>query len=233
MGAYRFFKHVLQAIHHSAEATHAQGSEVPSVAALAGSASAPFDDASGRRILIKCPEHLWSLDALLATFPDAQVIWSHREPISAISSYCTQAAALVRINQGSVDTKRLVPAVSRCLLDGVDRGLAASQSHPDRICDVSFAALCADPAAETRRLKAWLGLPHDKQSEEQLIDFLKGGSLAAADKVDALSTEQVDATPKPPSPSYAQHTRHVNSFELEADVASKIKSYMAAKGCYM
>jgi len=43
----------------------------------------------GRRWVLKCPGHLWALDALLHHFPDACVIQTHRAPEEVIPSSCS------------------------------------------------------------------------------------------------------------------------------------------------
>ena len=206
--AYQFFRHALQVVCDGAEAREAAAAAPAAAAAAAAAAAHPPP-----RLLLKCPEHLWSLDALFAAFPDAQVVWTHRAPSAAISSYCTQASALVRINEGKVDPSRVGPSVARCLLDGCGRGQAAAERHREQVCDVSFEDLCADPANETRCLKRWLGLPHDAQSEQRLVDFLdKGGLDVSADDHQhgdhatptwsSSSGGAPASAPKAPSPKY-------------------------------
>ena len=46
----------------------------------------------GRRWVLKNPSHLFALDALLAVYPDALVIQTHRDPRAAIASVCSLAA---------------------------------------------------------------------------------------------------------------------------------------------
>ena len=45
-----------------------------------------------RRWVLKNPSHLFALDALLAVYPDALVIQTHRSPRIAIASVCSLAA---------------------------------------------------------------------------------------------------------------------------------------------
>ena len=47
---------------------------------------------AGRRWVLKNPSHLFALDGLLAVYPDALVIQTHREPRAAIASACSLAA---------------------------------------------------------------------------------------------------------------------------------------------
>ena len=36
--------------------------------------------------LLKSPAHLWQLDALVAEYPDALIVQTHRDPLNVISS---------------------------------------------------------------------------------------------------------------------------------------------------
>ena len=46
----------------------------------------------GRRWVLKNPSHLFALDALLAVYPDALIVQTHRAPEVAIASVCSLAA---------------------------------------------------------------------------------------------------------------------------------------------
>ena len=39
----------------------------------------------GDHWLLKSPAHLWAIRELLATFPDARIVWSHRDPVASSS----------------------------------------------------------------------------------------------------------------------------------------------------
>jgi hypothetical protein len=39
------------------------------------------------QLTLKSPEHLWFLDALLEVFPDACIVWTHRNPFDCVASY--------------------------------------------------------------------------------------------------------------------------------------------------
>jgi hypothetical protein len=43
------------------------------------------------RWILKTPNHLWHLDALLATYPDARIIWTHRDPGPVVTSLASLA----------------------------------------------------------------------------------------------------------------------------------------------
>ena len=46
-----------------------------------------------QRWILKTPNHLWHLDALLAAYPDARIIWTHRDPGPVVTSLASLANA--------------------------------------------------------------------------------------------------------------------------------------------
>lgn len=61
-------------------------------------------DEPGRTWVLKTPQHMQDLDALMRVFPDARLVCSHRDPIRAVGSACSMAwNSLVR------DTDRVDP----------------------------------------------------------------------------------------------------------------------------
>ena len=45
------------------------------------------------RWILKTPNHLWHLEALLAAYPDARIIWTHRDPGPVVTSLASLANA--------------------------------------------------------------------------------------------------------------------------------------------
>jgi hypothetical protein len=45
------------------------------------------------RWVLKTPNHLWHLEALLASYPDARIIWTHRDPGPVVTSLASLANA--------------------------------------------------------------------------------------------------------------------------------------------
>jgi hypothetical protein len=49
----------------------------------------------GERWLLKAPAHMWALDALVESFPDVCVVWTHRNPVQCVASVASLTAALM------------------------------------------------------------------------------------------------------------------------------------------
>ncbi|MFC6010512.1 sulfotransferase family protein [Nocardia lasii] len=101
-----------------------------------------------RRWVLKNPSHLFCLDALLATYPDAIVIHTHRDPATIIGSMCSLAEHATR----GWSTVFTGPTIGRTQLDLWARGLteftAARARHPEAtFIDVDFDDLRTDPLA--------------------------------------------------------------------------------------
>lgn len=130
-------------------------------------------EAPGKKFVLKSPEHVWFLPALLRTFPGARVIWTHRDPASAVPSYCAQASLPSRQHRGRVDPKQMGTRVMQRFLQGVERATRACDEFPNaRICHVKYPDLVADPVAETARVYEELGLPLAAEHERRMRSFL-------------------------------------------------------------
>ena len=112
----------------------------------------------GQRWLLKAPAHMWGLDALLRTFPDAAIVWSHRDPRLCIASICSMTATLMQQVDG-VDKKSLGPRVMEFYAQSLERGLAARDAlGPERVVDVTHDEFVSDSLAVTDRIYDQFGL---------------------------------------------------------------------------
>jgi tetratricopeptide (TPR) repeat protein len=111
----------------------------------------------GERWLLKAPAHLWGIRELLAAFPDARIVWSHRNP--------DLEHRVDVLDDPSADARRGWRWIPRTLgarvLDfyatSLERGLAARASvrSPRCFVDVHHDEIAGDPIAGGRaRLRA-------------------------------------------------------------------------------
>jgi hypothetical protein len=125
------------------------------------------------QLVLKCPEHLWFLDALLDTFPDACVVWTHRDPYETLSSYCSLISMQWRTLYGVIDRPRIGAHVEERLLGGIGRAMAARASHdPRRFFDVRFPDLVRDPAAVVDEILRWFDLPRAEGHDAAVARYL-------------------------------------------------------------
>ena len=115
---------------------------------------------TGRRWVLKNPSHLFALDALLAAYPDALVIQTHRAPRVAIASVCSLAA---QASEGWSETFR-GPVIGEDQLwlwaSGLERFTAERARHdPARFHDVAYDDFVADPFGTVEAVYGYFGLP--------------------------------------------------------------------------
>ncbi len=111
-----------------------------------------------RRWVLKNPSHLFCLDALLATYPDAIVIQTHRDPATIIPSVCSLNEHATR----GWSTTFTGETIGRTQLDLWSRGLreftAARMRHPEAtFIDIDFDDLRTDPMGVVDRIYARTG----------------------------------------------------------------------------
>jgi hypothetical protein len=126
-----------------------------------------------RSFVLKSPEHLWFLDTLLDVFPDARVIWTHRDPVEAVPSYAAQMSLPTRQHRGRVDPTAIGQRVLHRFQQGVERGLSVCAARPSaRIVHLRYPELIADPAGAVRRAYGELGLEVSPEHERRMSEFL-------------------------------------------------------------
>lgn len=125
------------------------------------------------RWVLKCPQHLEQLPVLRATFPDATIAVTHRDPVSVIQSAVTMLAYGQRNTRKRVEPKRLVAYWSdrvehllrACVRDRAT--LPESQS-----IDVPFHEFMADDMAMIEKIYAKAGDALSDETRAELQHFV-------------------------------------------------------------
>jgi NAD(P)-dependent dehydrogenase (short-subunit alcohol dehydrogenase family) len=113
----------------------------------------------GRRWVLKTPEHMEHLDALLGTFPEARVVWTHRDPLATMASFCSMVAHGRGIFSDHVDPHEVGRHWLRKVRRMGLRALDVRRRHPERFVDVAYEDLVRDPLGQLERIYAALGEP--------------------------------------------------------------------------
>jgi len=113
------------------------------------------------QFVLKCPEHLWFLDALLEVFPDACIVWPHRDPVRCIASYSSMISLTRRAWYGRIYADHIGGHITDRFFQGIEWGEAVKQAHPDKFFDVRFEDLIRDPIAMVQSIKEHFDLPQD------------------------------------------------------------------------
>lgn len=114
----------------------------------------------GKRWVLKNPSHLFALDALMATYPDALVVQTHRPVETIMASMCSLAQ---HTTEGWSNTY-LGAQIGYDSMETWSRGLerfnaARAKYDPDHFYDVDYADLVADPIGTVEGIYRHLGVP--------------------------------------------------------------------------
>jgi len=107
------------------------------------------------RFVLKAPSHLSSLPTVFATYPDARVVITHRDPLRVVGSLADMMATLHWMHSDHADYDVLVEFLTMGLEMQMD---AVSAERDDgvlpeaQISDVRYADLVRDPIAVIRTL---------------------------------------------------------------------------------
>lgn len=115
-----------------------------------------------RQWVLKSPDHVYGLEELFATFPDALVIQTHRNPLEVLRSSCHLTEVLHSLYARPGDRAALAGRETRVLAEALDRFVDFRDAHPalaGRFVDVRYEEIVADPLAVIRRIYDHFDLP--------------------------------------------------------------------------
>ena len=163
-------------------------------------------------LLLKCPEHLWFLDALLEVFPDACLVWTHRDPFKSVASYCSLISMNYRMLYGDLDLPRIGEHISYRFHQGVERAMAVrDRVGDDRFYDVNFERLVNEPGEVVREITNQFNLSVDSDLDKQIHAYLnnnrtdkKGAHKYSAERY-GLEREAV----------HARFSKYIDRFDIK------------------
>jgi len=127
------------------------------------------------RWVLKSPEHLWTLDALLAVYPDARIVQTHRDPLEVIASLVSLVAYLRSLASDRIDPHAIGADWTVRLAAGLEHTMRvrdAAKLGPDRVFDVRLVDFVGHEIETIRRLYARFGMELTAEAEGRMRAFL-------------------------------------------------------------
>jgi hypothetical protein len=123
--------------------------------------------------LLKNPTHLLRMETLLALFPDARIIHTHRDPVPTLASMCSMLSAF-RGNPkpGSLEARAIGPRQLRMYKHAVEHTMAVRERTPDAFHDVHQSVLLADPMRVVREIYARFELELTREAETRMQGWI-------------------------------------------------------------
>ena len=126
---------------------------------------------SGQWVL-KYPKHMFTLDVLLETYPDAKLIWTHRDPGITIPSVDSLICAM-RSSQPGYDPALVGRSWAMLEEIGLMRGMAMREAlfKPDQVFDIHYRDMMRDPVASIEEAFAHFGMGLSDASRQNILQF--------------------------------------------------------------
>jgi hypothetical protein len=112
----------------------------------------------GQRWVLKAPGHLFALDDLLARYPDAKIIQTHRDPLRVMASMASHATVLRRAFSDSANPERIAADWTERWAQALRKFLAIrDRSAPEQFLDLGYDDIENSPLATVERVYSFLG----------------------------------------------------------------------------
>jgi hypothetical protein len=126
-----------------------------------------------RRFVLKAPAHLHSIEAILAVYPDAQIVHTYRHPLQVVPSLANLTFILKSAFSDDVDPLETGPSVLRYCHRNLQRFFSSRDRLQTGCCtDVSYVDLVRDPISVVRQIYASLGESLTSDTESRMVKFL-------------------------------------------------------------
>jgi hypothetical protein len=133
-----------------------------------------------RRWLLKNPSHVFGVEAMLAVFPDACVVQTHRHPSASLASLVNLLDNIMRAYTGEgVDRAATLERETAFWAEAVRRSMAAQDRHPGRFVNVRQSDIRRDPLGVVRGIYDHFGLTLSPAAEAAMLAWAEANSVKA------------------------------------------------------
>ncbi|HEV3130631.1 MAG TPA: sulfotransferase [Acidimicrobiales bacterium] len=127
------------------------------------------------RWVLKTGAHLWGLDSLLARYPDARIVFTHRDPVKSMTSYASLTSLVRSMGSDTVDPEEVATDWTARLCKILTRGLRVrqAQSYPDAIFyDMFFSDFIRDQFASVAAIYDAFDIPMSERAAQRMRAFI-------------------------------------------------------------
>jgi hypothetical protein len=165
---------------------------------------------------LKMPSHSVHIDALLKVFPDARLIWAHRDPYKATGSLANlwKLPKGMALQADAIDLPDMGRRAKAQMAYHVERPLRARDRIGDhRFFHMHYAEMMRDPMDVMRRIYAWAGDELTPETETRMQTWLSEHPQNRF-ALNSYSLEQYELTVEALKPVFAEY---LATFDIEPE----------------
>ena len=166
------------------------------------------------RWVLKAPIHSLFIDALMATYPDAMLIQTHRDPLEVVGSLFSLYATLRRPLSDRVDVSDQASSDAAYPSQLIQRAVDYRRAHLEleaQFYDVAFEDFMADQIGTLQRIHDHFGLKFTDEARKAMAGYLENRPREKYGKHD-YALEQFGLTEKQLSPQFSDYRDQYRDF---------------------
>lgn len=127
------------------------------------------------RWVLKTGAHMWGLEHLLRSYPDARIVFTHRDPVKSMTSYASLTALVRSMGSDEVDPIEIADdwtaRIKRVLEHAID--VRSEGPHPGAVFyDMLFLDFVEDQFAVVEKIYEAFGLPMTGTGADRMRAFI-------------------------------------------------------------
>jgi len=164
----------------------------------------------GDRWVLKTGGHLWGLEQLLATYPDARVVFTHRDPVKSMTSYASLTTLVRSSSSDDVDPFEIAQDWTARLRNKVLHALEVrtAREYPQaKFYDMFFHDFVADQFTEIAKIYDEFDLPMSAAGELAMREYI-AAHPKGVDGIHRYEPEEYGVDPATVRREFAPYIEH-------------------------
>jgi hypothetical protein len=127
------------------------------------------------RWVLKTGAHMWGLEHLLARYPDARIVFTHRDPVKSMTSYASLTSLVRSMGSDEVDPVEIADDWTARIKRVLERSIAlrAEHDYPQaQFYDMHFKDFASDQFAVVEQIYDTFGLPMTGEAADRMKAFI-------------------------------------------------------------
>jgi hypothetical protein len=145
--------------------------------------------------VLKAPVHLFFLKYLFKTYPDAQIVHLHRDPLEVIPSMASLVVISRQIHSNHVNAEETANQILDWVRKIITNSIAfRDKTNSDQFLDLAYTDLVKDPFNTLTQIYKWLGVDINNEIQSDISSWLENSKRKRAGKAHHYSLEQFNLT---------------------------------------